>query len=102
MIKLADSPDLGWKVAQEYQRNPINSEDEKVMNRALSKAERKTNSEMAKMRPSTTPYSIERCAEDDARKYKPGRCFAYGKRGHWSDSCPASKKIRDKYLFVIL
>ena len=78
MIKLADWPDLGWKVAQEYQRNPINSEDEKVMNnRALSKAERKTNSEMAKMRPSTTPYSNERCAEDDARKYKPGRCFTY-------------------------
>jgi hypothetical protein len=73
MIKLADSPDLGWKVAQEYQRNPINSEDEKVMNRALSKAERKTNSEMAKMRPSTTPYSNERWAEDNARKYKPGR-----------------------------
>jgi hypothetical protein len=44
MIKLADSPDLGWKVAQEYQRNPINSEDEKVMNRALSKVERKTKS----------------------------------------------------------
>jgi hypothetical protein len=61
MIKLADSPDLGWKVAQEYQRNPINSEDEKVMNRALSKAEIKTKSEMAK--------------KDDARKYKPGRCF---------------------------
>ena len=30
---------------------------------------------MAKMRPSTTPYSNERCAEDDARKYKPGRCL---------------------------
>jgi hypothetical protein len=88
MIKLAESPELGWKVAQEYQRNPINSEDEKVMNRALSKAERKTKSEMAK--------------KDDARKYKPGRCFTYGKRGHWGDSCPASKKIRDKYLFVIL
>jgi hypothetical protein len=41
---------LGWEVAQEYQRNPINSEDEKVMNRALSKVERKTKSEMAKMR----------------------------------------------------
>jgi hypothetical protein len=51
----------------------MNSEDEKVINRAFSKAERKTNSEMAKMRPSTTPYSNERWAEDDARKYKPGR-----------------------------
>ena len=65
------------------------------MNRALLKAERKTKSEMAKMRPSTTPYSNERCAEDDARKYKPGRCFTYGKRDQWGDSCPASKKIRD-------
>ena len=37
MIKLADSPDVGWKVAQEYQSNLINSEDEKLMNRALSK-----------------------------------------------------------------
>jgi hypothetical protein len=36
MIKQADSPDLGWKIAQEYQRNPKNSEDEKVMNRALN------------------------------------------------------------------
>ena len=45
MIKLTDSPELGWKVAQEYQSNPINSEDEKLMNRALSKAERKTKSE---------------------------------------------------------
>jgi hypothetical protein len=36
MIKLADSPDLCWKVAQEYQRNPIYSEDEKLMNRAYA------------------------------------------------------------------
>ena len=87
MIKLADSPYLGWKVAQEQQCNPINSEDEKLMNRALSKAERKTKSEY-------NSYSNERWAKDDARKYKPGRCFAYGKRGQWADSCPASKKIR--------
>ena len=91
MIKLADSPDLGWKVAQEYQRNPINSEDEKVKNRALSKTEGKTKSETSKMRPSTTPYSNERWAKNDVRKYKPGRCFTYGKRGHFGDSCPASK-----------
>ena len=91
MIKLADSPALGWKVAQEYQSNPINSEDEKLMNRASSKAERKTKSETAQMLPSTTRYSKERWAEDDAGKYKPGRCFTYGKRCQWADSCPASK-----------
>jgi len=39
MIKLAD---YYWKVVQEYESNPIadDSEDEKWMNRALSKAER--------------------------------------------------------------
>jgi hypothetical protein len=34
MIKLADSSELGWKVVQEYESNPIadDSEDEKRMN----------------------------------------------------------------------
>ena len=42
MIKLADSSDYYWKVVQEYESNHIanDSEDEKWMNRALSKAER--------------------------------------------------------------
>jgi hypothetical protein len=41
MIKLDDSSDLDCIVVQEYQRNPIadDSEDEKLVNRALSKAE---------------------------------------------------------------
>ena len=91
MIKLADSSDLGWKVIQEYESNPIadDSEDEKRTNRALSKAERKAK---AKRRLRTTPYNKERsAAEDNAGKYKPGRCYTCGKRGHWSDSCPDSK-----------
>jgi hypothetical protein len=52
MIKLADTSDLGWKVVQEYERNPIayDSEDEKWTNRALSKAERKSKSEKANRR----------------------------------------------------
>ena len=73
MIKLADSSDLGWKVVQEYESNPIadDSEDEKRMNRALSKAERKAKSEKAKKRPRTAPYNKERStAEDNAGKYK--------------------------------
>jgi len=42
MTKPADSSELGWKVVQQYESNPIadDSEDEKWMNRALSKAER--------------------------------------------------------------
>jgi hypothetical protein len=94
MIKLADTSDLGWKVVQEYERNPIAyvSEDEKRTNRALSKAERKSKSEKANMRLRTTPYHKERsAAEDNAGKYKPGRCYTCGKRGYWSDGCPDSK-----------
>lgn len=43
VIKLADSSQLGWKVVQEYQANPIadDSEDEKKMYRAQMRAERK-------------------------------------------------------------
>jgi hypothetical protein len=92
--KLADTSDLGWKVVQEYERNPIAyvSEDEKRTNRALSKAERKSKSEKANMRLRTTPYHKERsAAEDNAGKYKPGRCYTCGKRDHWSDGCPDSK-----------
>ena len=53
MNRLDDSSDLNWKVVQEYQRNPIadDLEDLKLVNRALSKAERNTKSENAKMRP---------------------------------------------------
>jgi hypothetical protein len=72
MIKLADSSDLGWKIAQENQRYPIadDSEDENIIIGAISKAERK--SEKAKMRRRTTPYSEERWANDNAGKTNQG------------------------------
>ena len=43
MIKQDDSTYYGWKVVQEYEINHIadDSEDEKLVNRALSKAERR-------------------------------------------------------------
>ena len=61
MIKLDDSSDLDCIVVQEYQRNPIadDSEDEKLVNRALSKAERKTKSEKTKRRTRTTKVHEE-------------------------------------------
>ena len=72
IIKLVDSSDLGWKIAQGYQRYPIadDSEDENIMNGAISKAERKTKSEKAKLRHRTTPYSKDRWADDNAEKKK--------------------------------
>ena len=52
MIKLTDSSDLGWKISQEYQCNPIadDSEDQNIMNGAISKAEGNTKSKKAKIR----------------------------------------------------
>ena len=49
MIKQDDSTDYGWKVVQEYEINHIadDSKDENLVNRALSKAERKQRSEKA-------------------------------------------------------
>ena len=66
MIKLDDSSDVDCIVVQEYQRNPIAdySEDEKLVNRALSKAERKTKSEKTKKRTRTTSYSNDGSVED--------------------------------------
>ena len=66
MIKLDDSSDLDWKVVQECQRNPIagDSEDEKLMKRALSNVERKNKSEKTKWRTRTTSYSNDCSVED--------------------------------------
>ena len=61
---------------------------------AISKAERKTKSEKGKMCRRTTPYSKDRWTDDNAGQNKPGRCFTYGKRGHWADSCPDSKQSK--------
>ena len=96
IIKLVDSSDLGCKIAQEYQRYPIadDSEDKNIMNGAISKAERKTKSEKAKLRHRTTPYSKDRWANDNAGKNKLVRCFTCGKRGHWADRCPDSQQSK--------
>jgi hypothetical protein len=38
-----------------------------------------------------------------AKKYKPGMCFTYGNRDHWSNTAAQIlKNIKDKYFFVTL
>ena len=92
-IKLADQSELGWRVVQEYVSNPIadDSEDERRMNRAQLRAERKAKAEKAKKKSRYVPYNKDRVTEEKTGNFKPGRCFTCCKNGHWSDSSPANK-----------
>ena len=93
LIKLADTSELGWKVVQEYVANPIadDSEDEKRMNRAQARAERKSKAEKSKKTKNrTAPYNSSSEKKDEKLKIRSGRCFTCGRRGHWADSCPES------------
>ncbi|VDI11263.1 Hypothetical predicted protein [Mytilus galloprovincialis] len=104
LIKLADSSQLGWKVVSEYVANPIadDSEDEKKMMRAQSRAERKSKAEKVKKgKPRPTPYS--RNPEKETKSVKPGRCFKCGNKGHWVDECPDMKnKISNSYSQILV
>ena len=110
VIKLADSSQLGWKVVQEYQANPIadDSEDEKKMYRAQMRAERKVYNGRKRQR--FEPYQKKTAAasrmetdEKSSSSGKPGRCFDCGAKGHWSRECPKKddKKISEN-LYSLL
>ena len=100
LIKLADSSELGWKVVQEYVANPIaeDSEDEKKMMRAQSRAERKNKSE--KMKKGKLNRKVPYTKEKEEIPWKAGRCFNCGKRGHWADSCPEKKTKISTFEFL--
>ena len=57
LVKMADSSEHGWKVVQKYTSNPLaeDSDDEKNILRAQTRAERKVNAEKAKKK-RPTPY----------------------------------------------
>ena len=50
LIKIADSSELGWRVVQDYESNPLadDSEDEKKLYKAEYRAERKMKNEKSK------------------------------------------------------
>ena len=101
LIKLADSSQLGWKVVNEYVANPIaeDSEDERKMLRAQSRAERKSKAEKTKksIKPRQVPYARNADRDDS---FKPGKCFNCGKRGHWADNCPDRKQKISNSLYL--
>ncbi|XP_060597031.1 uncharacterized protein LOC132750954 [Ruditapes philippinarum] len=104
LIKLADSAELGWRVVQEYEANPLasDSDDEKRIFKAEARASKKYKAEKSKKTKSarnwpyrkqqrmfteTSPGSQQLVGRQGRR---PGLCFACGKPGHWrgAPECP--------------
>ena len=70
LIKLADSTDSGWRLVQEYESNPLasDSEDEKRIFKAQTRAERKIKAEKAKRKETTKRYHPYSAGARAARK----------------------------------
>lgn len=99
IIKIADSSELGWRVVQEYEANPLadDSDDEKKLFKAETRAERKmkaAKTKKAKMS-RTHPYAQPE-AEKSSQFKRPGRCFNCGVKGHWKQDCPEAVKSNEK------
>ncbi|XP_062570680.1 uncharacterized protein LOC134232710 [Saccostrea cucullata] len=95
LIKLADSSEAGWKAVDEYVKNPIasDSDDEKRITKAQTRAERKLKEEKAKKRKNlrefTRPYPkpVSTQTTPSESTWKPGHCYRCNKRGHWRKDC---------------
>ena len=91
LIRLADSSEAGWRAVDEYVKNPIasDSEDEKKISKAQTRAERKVQEVKAKkrkdLREFTRPYPTPLLSTKTTSKestWRPGHCYRCSKMGH--------------------
>ena len=123
LIRMADVSESGWKVVHEYETNPLasDSDDEKKINRAESRASKKLKIEQAKRIKKSTRFSSWPASQPAGKSgantqqtsvssvtsaKKPGLCFNCGQPGHWKYSCPQrrqlpSDKISDNICSII-
>ena len=108
LIKLADSSVAGWRAVDEYVKNPIasDSEDEKRISKAQTRAERKVKDERLRrrrdLREKSRPYpSINNTSSEantstttTAGVWRSGQCYKCHRRGHWRKDC--TEKMDDK------
>ncbi|VDI28929.1 Hypothetical predicted protein [Mytilus galloprovincialis] len=100
LVKMADSCEHGWRVVQEYTSNSLanDSEDDRKIMRATSRAERKAKVEKSRKKRST-PYSRPSTSADNGNNSggaksarRPGVCYNCYKPGHWQFECPEKNK----------
>lgn len=94
LIRLADSSEARWRAVDEYVKNPIasDSEDEKQIQKAQNRAERKFKEVKLKkrrdQRDNARPYARPSLTENTTTQtWKSGHCYRCNKRGHWRRDC---------------
>lgn len=98
LIKLADSSEAGWRVVDGYVSNSLaeDSDDEKKIYKAQTRAESKLKKEKTKRRTDQrfTPYEHKKSTPTRNpipvsinNPIRSGRCFNYNEKGHWRREC---------------
>ena len=107
LIRLADSSEAGWRTVDEYVRNPIasDSEDEKKINKAQGRAERKVKDarrRREKFRETTRPYPKTEPQPNSSNTgiWRSGKCYRCNKRGHWRKDC--TEKLEENKISELL
>ena len=98
LIKLADMSEAGWAAVSEYETHQLadDSEDEKRIQKAESRAMRKLKENQkkrsAKRSRFFTPTTSTVTSQNTITR-RPGVCFSCGKPGHWKSECLAAKSM---------